>query len=155
MLNSDVDKVRSNCSLTSSIDLFQFDSVSQGKSVLVQVAHALAVAEESLQFEHRDLHWGNVLVRPTKQEEIAFRVLGKTLTVPTMGVQASVIDFTMSRLTKGKLPCFLASFLYSLEKYFETWKKLMAVTIEVKLWRNIRLLIVLHDICSFFSFNYA
>ena len=80
----------------------QFKSIHQGKSVISQVAFALAVAEESLQFEHRDLHWGNVLVRPTTKEEVTFRVLGNTINVPTMGIEANVIDFTMSRLTKGR-----------------------------------------------------
>ncbi len=34
----------------------------QIKSMLAQIALSLAVAENAFMFEHRDLHWGNVLV---------------------------------------------------------------------------------------------
>ncbi|XP_052772202.1 uncharacterized protein LOC128211442 [Mya arenaria] len=90
----------------SSLESYEFETISQGKSVLTQVAYALAVAEEKLQFEHRDLHWGNVLVRPTEDEVITFQLLGKTYEVPSMGVEASVIDFTLSRLTKDGCTVF-------------------------------------------------
>ncbi|XP_052261104.1 dentin sialophosphoprotein-like [Dreissena polymorpha] len=89
-----------------SLESYELTTISQGKSVLTQVAYALAVAEERLQFEHRDLHVGNVLVRATDQEEIAFKLLGRTVTVPSMGIQASVIDFTLSRLTKDGCTVF-------------------------------------------------
>ncbi|RXG52446.1 Serine/threonine-protein kinase haspin, partial [Armadillidium vulgare] len=39
------------------------------------VVHALSVAEELHEFEHRDLHWGNVL-----------------------GLIGTIIDYTLSRL---------------------------------------------------------
>lgn len=32
------------------------------------MAYGLAVGEEAYQFEHRDLHWGNVLIAPTDQK---------------------------------------------------------------------------------------
>ena len=60
------------------------------------------MAEEALQFEHRDLHWGNVLVRPTEEEEIVYKLRDQEVRIPTMGVEASVIDYSLSRLTKGK-----------------------------------------------------
>ncbi|XP_060602886.1 serine/threonine-protein kinase haspin-like [Ruditapes philippinarum] len=82
------------------LESYKFTTIHQAKSVLTQVGYALAVAEEALQFEHRDLHWGNVLVRPTDKEDITFRLKGRPVVVSSHGVEACVIDFSMSRLTK-------------------------------------------------------
>ena len=68
-----------------------------------QVAHALAVAENALEFEHRDLHWGNVLVKATESKEVSFMVNGVLLNVPTRGVKVTIIDYTLSRLCKGEI----------------------------------------------------
>ena len=81
----------------------QFDTLEQARSVLVQVTYALAVAETALQFEHRDLHWGNVLVKATNDEYIEYLLDGKSLLVKSYGVKVSIIDFTLSRLFKGTL----------------------------------------------------
>ena len=71
----------------------------EAKSVLLQVTVALAVAEEACRFEHRDLHWGNVLLRKCAAgEERVATLNGVDLTFPTNGVDVSVIDFTLSRL---------------------------------------------------------
>ena len=70
--------------------------------MLQQVTAALAVAEECMQFEHRDLHWGNVLVKPTEEETVKYCLNGEEFELDTHGVQVNIIDFTMSRLRKGR-----------------------------------------------------
>lgn len=59
---------------------------------------SLAVAEKKFQFEHRDLHWGNILLSTTDEPEATFRLNGKTIVVPTYGVRVSIIDYTLSRM---------------------------------------------------------
>jgi serine/threonine-protein kinase haspin len=64
----------------------------------LQVALALAVAEDSLAFEHRDLHWGNVMLRPSQSSHVTARLRGSTLRAATCGAEVTLIDFTASRL---------------------------------------------------------
>eukprot|EP00798_Chlamydomonas_sp_ICE-L_P014639 gene14639-20675_t len=70
----------------------------QALALLAQVGFALAVAEEAVEFEHRDLHWGNVMVKPAESTSTLFRLRGVDIQVPTLGVNACIIDFTASRL---------------------------------------------------------
>lgn len=58
----------------------------------------LAVAEKNFQFEHRDLHWGNVLIDKTSAKFVEYCVDGKVIKVPTHGVKATIIDYTLSRM---------------------------------------------------------
>ncbi|OON15331.1 hypothetical protein X801_08869, partial [Opisthorchis viverrini] len=91
--------------------------------ILLQVGFALAVAEAELKFEHRDLHWGNVLIRQTVGESsstgghnrciscartengpvevVKFRLNDRSYEVPSYGFAAVIIDFTLSRLEQG------------------------------------------------------
>lgn len=59
----------------------------------------MAVGEREYQFEHRDLHWGNVLVANTNQQSISYKLDGEILTVPTKGIIITIIDYTLSRMT--------------------------------------------------------
>lgn len=60
------------------------------------------MAEEALEFEHRDLHIGNVLVKKSTHKSTNYRLLGTDYKVENHGVEACIIDFTLSRLRKGK-----------------------------------------------------
>uniref|UniRef100_A0A0N5ABX8 Protein kinase domain-containing protein n=1 Tax=Syphacia muris TaxID=451379 RepID=A0A0N5ABX8_9BILA len=61
-------------------------------SIVYQAAYALAVAEVVLQFEHRDLHCGNILINHG-------RLNGRSIRIRSYGVQVKLIDFTLSRLS--------------------------------------------------------
>ena len=76
-------------------------NATQGLSIFLQIAHALAVSERALEFEHRDLHWGNILVKECEanpEDTVLFRVsLEETYSVQSAGVLATVIDCSLSR----------------------------------------------------------
>ncbi|XP_045567158.1 serine/threonine-protein kinase haspin-like [Salmo salar] len=76
----------------------QLASVMVAQSILHQVTAALAVAEQELCFEHRDLHWGNVLVQSTKEKEASFLLDGTNHSLETRGVSVRIIDYSLSRL---------------------------------------------------------
>lgn len=67
---------------------------------LFQTVCALAVAESALEFEHRDLHWGNILItKVDNKKKVSYTLNGTTINVLTHGVEVSIIDFTLSRIT--------------------------------------------------------
>ncbi|XP_055384713.1 serine/threonine-protein kinase haspin homolog [Condylostylus longicornis] len=80
------------------LEAFKFQNALQSYSAFLQVALSLAVAEEKFKFEHRDLHWGNILLQSTDQKEIHFKLDGKDYKIPTHGVKATIIDYTLSRM---------------------------------------------------------
>ncbi|UYV72818.1 hypothetical protein LAZ67_10000882 [Cordylochernes scorpioides] len=70
-------------------------------SILSQVSCSLAVAEKFLEFEHRDLHSGNVLLQQTSEKKVEFHYDGRIVTVPSCGLKATTVDFGCSRLKIG------------------------------------------------------
>ncbi|KAM9294576.1 serine/threonine-protein kinase haspin [Gastrophryne carolinensis] len=87
-------------------DLLFLPSVSVSRSILHQVTAALAVAEEELRFEHRDLHWGNLLIEKCSARTLSASLRGDALLIPSAGVQVKIIDYTLSRLDKDGLTVF-------------------------------------------------
>ncbi|XP_049633272.1 serine/threonine-protein kinase haspin [Suncus etruscus] len=84
----------------------ELTSLTTAKSILHQVTASLAVAESSLHFEHRDLHWGNVLLKKTHLKELHYTLDGKTKSIPTLGLQVNIIDYTLSRLERDGIVIF-------------------------------------------------
>lgn len=66
--------------------------------LLIQTALTLAVAEQKFEFEHRDLHWGNILIAPTADKFNEFRIGGKVVKLLTHGVKVTIIDYSLSRM---------------------------------------------------------
>uniref|UniRef100_A0A034WWX7 non-specific serine/threonine protein kinase n=1 Tax=Bactrocera dorsalis TaxID=27457 RepID=A0A034WWX7_BACDO len=81
------------------LESFQFQNAEQTYGALLQIVLTLAVAEQAFQFEHRDLHWGNILLLSTNVKELKFTLDKHTYSVPTKGVKATIIDYTLSRMS--------------------------------------------------------
>ena len=66
---------------------------------------ALAVAESVLQYEHRDLHLGNILVASIDYDSVELILDGNSILIPSCGIKATVIDFGLARmaLPSGKI----------------------------------------------------
>ncbi|XP_026318948.1 putative serine/threonine-protein kinase haspin homolog isoform X2 [Hyposmocoma kahamanoa] len=86
------------------LESYQFNSAEQAHALFLQIAFGLAVGEEAFQFEHRDLHWGNVLIKPTDQKFATFVLRGRAHRVPRRGVAATIIDYSLSRLSLPLAP---------------------------------------------------
>ena len=71
------------------------NNAAQGFAIFEQVAHAIAIAEQTFMFEHRDLHWGNILVRECQEKVLVFLNGSQRFEVETMAVRATIIDFSL------------------------------------------------------------
>ncbi|XP_027198759.2 uncharacterized protein LOC113792996 [Dermatophagoides pteronyssinus] len=67
-------------------------------SILKQIIVGLMIAEQVFEFEHRDLHSGNILLQPFHQHSIQFTYDNKVITIPSYGFLVKIIDTTFSRL---------------------------------------------------------
>lgn len=86
----------------------KFKSWKQVKGLLAQTIFSTAVAERLIKFEHRDLHWGNLLCSPCAAGSVHRYELQKknimcgsemaVMEIETDGIRACIIDFTLSRL---------------------------------------------------------
>ncbi|KAG0230728.1 hypothetical protein BGW42_000782 [Actinomortierella wolfii] len=100
-------------------DLEHYDLVDwkQAWTILTQLGLLLATREqEPFRFEHRDLHWGNILVTETNERSISLDATlapsshhekkhtpghSGTVNVPTFGIRAQIIDYTLARVNTG------------------------------------------------------
>lgn len=119
----------------------------QAASIFAQVLQALAMAEQRFEFEHRDLHWGNVLVAETDassdagadHDEAAWKQL---IDAPSSGVKATIIDFTLSRLqgpNDGKRSG--KTLFYDLSRDAEVFKGEAKIDEQFEVYRSMRKLV--------------
>ncbi|XP_075151674.1 haspin isoform X2 [Haematobia irritans] len=81
------------------MEKFIFRNAEQSFYALQQIIYTLAVGEDMYQFEHRDLHWGNILILKTNEKFATYRLKGNVIKLPTKGVRITIIDYTLSRIT--------------------------------------------------------
>lgn len=117
------------------LESFVLLNINEARSLLVQVTAGLAVAEAAYEFEHRDLHWGNVLLSRNDSVTMNFLLDGKQMFVRTFGLSVTIIDFTLSRINTGEDIFFLDLSqdpeLFSGpkgDKQFDTYRKMKKVT---------------------------
>lgn len=67
-------------------------------SMAKQILAGFAVAELAFEFEHRDLHSGNVLLQPCQAEHIVYQFRRQIVRVPSHGYRVKIIDTTFSRM---------------------------------------------------------
>lgn len=88
------------------LESVKLKNIIEAKSIFQQVASALAVAEAAIEFEHRDLHWGNILIAPTAKKSINYVLQDDRFTLVTSGILVTIIDFTLSYLRKDGCTIF-------------------------------------------------
>ena len=96
------------------------------------------MAEQKLQFEHRDLHMSNVLVSPTRVKRFSYSLSNETgnrnktttVDVNTRGVKATIIDYTLSRLLVDNQVN-----VYTIVSKYQSNQNLFLSSCEIKLSR--------------------
>lgn len=81
------------------LETFKLKTVKEAISILKQIIASLAAAECMYQFEHRDLHHGNILIKKTSRNKpLNFIIDNEVHKVESHGLEVCIIDFTMARL---------------------------------------------------------
>ena len=68
-----------------------------GLSIASQLIASIAIAEQELEFEHRDLHSSNVLIDTTNQEFAKYSINGNPFCIELNGYFVTIISTTFSR----------------------------------------------------------
>lgn len=77
-----------------SLEDYPLSSLAQVHAILCQLCSSIALAEENIRFEHRDLHLGNVLIHETHRSDVR---LDNYQCIPTAGLLCSIIDCSLAR----------------------------------------------------------
>ncbi len=101
---------------------------SEAAHIFWSVVRTLSRGEQECEFEHRDLHWGNILIDKSEEDEILEKLLdnlnledgGKELMDGGWGgVKITLIDYTLSRARVNDLVGQVAHYGFEDETLFE------------------------------------
>lgn len=67
-------------------------------SIVKQIITGFMIAEVVFEFEHRDLHSGNVLVQKIAHHYVNYMYRGRRISIPSYGYRVKIIDTTFSRI---------------------------------------------------------
>ncbi|KRZ18314.1 Serine/threonine-protein kinase haspin, partial [Trichinella zimbabwensis] len=89
------------------LENYKLMNINQAQSIIDQIILTLGILEKELEFEHRDLHIGNILISPWSHETIDYVIDDKPVSLQSAGIIVHIIDFTLSRIKKGGNMIFL------------------------------------------------
>ncbi|CAI5449975.1 unnamed protein product [Caenorhabditis angaria] len=91
----------------SDLESFIVSTENEVRSILCQLMLSLIVAENELEFEHRDLHLGNVLIEKVeKTDKLEYKLNANPISINSFGIKTNIIDFTLSRIKKDGTTVF-------------------------------------------------
>lgn len=114
---------------------------SEASHIFWSVVKALAHGELQCEFEHRDLHWGNVLIDQSEEDEILERLLDNLnfedgrkdiLDGGLGGVKVTLIDYTLSRARVDDIVGSIAHYRFQDESIFEGKRKITLQMLAAK-----------------------
>ncbi|CAL7944658.1 unnamed protein product [Xylocopa violacea] len=75
------------------LEAFVFNTAEEVHILFIQAALALAVAEKAVEFEHRDLHWGNILISRTNEPFVYYKLGQKDIELISKGIYYRLYSF--------------------------------------------------------------
>jgi len=109
------------------LESYPISTWSEAAHIFWSVVRALAKGEEEGEFEHRDLHWGNILIDKSEEDEILERLLDNLNLEDGAaefdggwgGVKVTLIDYTLSRARVDDAMGSIAHYRFEDEEIFE------------------------------------
>jgi len=110
------------------LESYPVSTWSEAAHIFWSIVKGLARGEKECEFEHRDLHWGNVLIDESEEDEILERLLDDLnmkdggqdiLNGGWGGVKVTLIDFTLSRARVNDLAGSISYYGFQDESIFE------------------------------------
>jgi len=112
----------------SDLESHEITEWSEAAHIFWSVVRTLSRGEESNEFEHRDLHWGNILIDQSDEDAVLEKLLdnlnledgGKELLDGGWGgVKVTLIDYTLSRAKVDDVAGQIAYYGFEDESLFE------------------------------------